>query len=333
MSCFHQLTAYQREPNTVPLFNKDRFSVYEKMGYKQLKLPCRQCVGCRVAHEVEWSIRMMHEASLHDDNHFVTLTYDDKHLPWDNSLNHIHVQKFIRALRKKTKQKIRYFAAGEYGENFSRPHYHLILFGLKLTDLQRIGPRNHMSDLLADVWGKGFVDVGESVTRATCVYVAGYMLKDVNKEWENDWAWPHEQTGEVRPRAKPYARMSNRPGIGKKWYDKYGNTDVFPQDFVIHDGKKYPSPAYYRRLLEREQPELFVRLKEKREAALETETFKSNNTPERLAVRENVHLLTQGNKTDRSSRKKGLSLGGGKFKNSAGVTAAELSLSFVRASK
>lgn len=329
MSCFHLITAYQRKPKQQPLFNSDRFSVYQKMGYKKLQLPCRQCVGCRIDREVEWSIRMMHEASQHDHNEFITLTYDEDHLPWDNSVNHNHFQKFIRALRKTTQQKIRYFVAGEYGEQRSRPHYHAILFGLQLDDLEQVGPKNYQSNLLDSIWKKGYVDIGESVTRASCVYVAGYMLKDVSKEWQNDWEWPNLITGEVRPRRKPYARMSNRPGIGKAWYDKY-SSDVFPGDFVVIDGKKHPSPAYYRRLLERSDPELFEILKQKREAVLNTDKFRENNTERRLADREVYILATQGNKCDRSSRRKDLCIGSGKLGKRDGVTASDLTAQFQR---
>ena len=74
----------------------------------------------------------MIEAGQHTDNAFVTLTYADDQLPDGNSLCPEDVTKFLKRLRKRIDPvKIRYFLCGEYGEgSTSRPHYHLILFGL-----------------------------------------------------------------------------------------------------------------------------------------------------------------------------------------------------------
>lgn len=308
MSCFKPLTAWKAGKTL-------RFK-YPEAGtfneYTEIKLPCRRCIGCRVDRETEWSVRMMHEAEQHKHNEFVTLTYDEDHLPWDNSLDHSHVQQFIRALRKKTKQKIRFYVAGEYGEQRSRPHYHLILFGLKLTDKIQVAEKSYRSALLTEVWGMGTVDIGQNVTRASCVYVAGYMLKDSMKEWEIDFEWPNLITGEMRPRKPPYSKMSNRPGVGKAWYEKFGS-DVFPNDFVVMDGKKHRSPQYYRRLLEAENPELFQELRKRRKEALQDEKYLENNTPERLAAREQFMVNLIGPKSSRSARKKYANIGKGKY--------------------
>ena len=44
-------------------------------GYDEFYLPCGSCVSCRLAYSRSWAIRCMHEASLHDRNCFLTLTY------------------------------------------------------------------------------------------------------------------------------------------------------------------------------------------------------------------------------------------------------------------
>lgn len=326
MQCFHLLTGYRRPDGSGRL-------VFERpTGHSGavIKVPCRQCIGCRVNKEIEWSIRMMHEVTQHQHNQFVTLTYNDENIPWDNSLDHSHIQKFMRALRKKTRQKLRFFVSGEYtpDPHKSRPHYHLVIFGLDLTDLEPTGAKNgntyYHSQLIADTWGRGFVTIGESVTRSTCVYVAGYLLKDTAKQWEWDWAWPHVMTGEIVKRKPPYCKMSNRPGIGKAWYDKF-TSDVFPDDFIVMDGKKFATPGYYRTQLQKTNPELFDELRAKREQKLLSRNYRLDNTPQRIAVKEKCALAKVGDKTDRDQERKG-SIGRGKFRNkSGGMTADQLS--------
>ena len=116
-----------------------------------LDVPCGRCIGCRLDKARDWALRCNHEASLYSaglNNCFLTLTYDDAHLPKDHSLKKIHFRKFIRALRKKTKQKIRYYMCGEYGNAteannwIARPHYHAILFGYQFPDTQLVNVRN-----------------------------------------------------------------------------------------------------------------------------------------------------------------------------------------------
>ena len=79
----------------------------------------------------------MHEASMHMFNSFVTLTYDDDHLPEYNSLNYKHFQDFMKRLRK-SHNRVRFYMCGEYGEDFSRPHYHALLFNCFFPDKKSI---------------------------------------------------------------------------------------------------------------------------------------------------------------------------------------------------
>ena len=50
-------------------------------GAEPCTIPCGKCIGCRLAHSRQWAVRCVHEASLHDRNCFLTLTFDDAHLP------------------------------------------------------------------------------------------------------------------------------------------------------------------------------------------------------------------------------------------------------------
>lgn len=95
-----------------------------------VQVPCGKCLECRIQHARDWADRCVIEAKQYKYNYFVTLTYDDAHLPERNSLNPKDLQLFLKRLRKRFKGvKIRFLASGEYGSSF-RPHYHLILFNL-----------------------------------------------------------------------------------------------------------------------------------------------------------------------------------------------------------
>lgn len=285
MSCYHPIKRY---------ITADGGTFEKPHGHSgaHTKHPCRKCTGCRLDHRTEWSLRMMHEASMHEDCQFVTLTYDDDHLPEDQSLDQTHMQKFFRRLRKEfSPKKIRFVYSGEYGGQTSRPHYHAIIFGLELDDLKKIdknerGEPLYQSEKLEQIWGNGYCIVG-AVTHQSCGYVASYMLKDIEGNYNKDE--PYEiidlETGEVRERRRPFARYSNRPGIGRSWFDEY-HADCFPSDFITSKGKKYSVPGYYFRLLEERDPETYAEVKERREAAIYTDENKANTTKERLKSRE-----------------------------------------------
>jgi len=218
---------------------------------------------------------------MHQDNTFVTLTYSPEKLPADLSLDHSHVQKFFKRLRKYA-PNIRYFMCGEYGENTYRPHYHAIIFGFHFPDRKLVNIRNgnrvYTSKLLEKTWGLGACEIG-SVTFKSAGYVARYILKK-QKELDQD-------TGELpyHNRKPPYTNMSLKPAIGKTYYETY-KSDFFPHDYaVMPDGRECPVPNYYRRLLQDDDPDLYEQLK-----AIRVEKAKDNpnNTPDRLIVRESV---------------------------------------------
>jgi len=242
---------------------------------------------------------MMHEASFYEKNQFITLTYSPENLPLGADLTPRDTQLFFKKLRKRFSTKIRYVIAGEYGEGTSRPHYHAIVFGLDLPDLKAHGKNNrgeilYRSELLNEIWGLGNCVIGE-VTYQSCGYVAGYMLKDIKSDYAYDGSYQHfnPSTGELTPRRKPFARYSNRPGIGKNWIEKY-YTDVFPQDTVRTIDGPRPVPQYYFNQLKKLDPELYERVKAKRETAVWTPENKWNTTPERLLVRKTVKLAKIG---------------------------------------
>lgn len=301
MACYKPISAYHG-PHGVTFNRKDSFGT-------SIQLPCRRCLGCRLKHAKDWQIRCYHESLVHGvNNTFLTLTYDDHHLPPHRSLdkqNPSHWQKFIRAVRDKTKEKIRYIMCGEYGskcekhQNYDcdecgptqRPHYHAILFGFWFADsyqhTTRNGNKYYRSDTLERIWHHGTSETARA-SFDTMGYVARYILKkQTGPTVESAYGIPDLSTGEITSLKKsPYTAMSLKPGIGKKWYEE-NKMDLFPHDYaVLPNGVQHPVPDYYRNLLKKEDPLLFEQLRLTRLEKLKASAI--NNTPERLAVREQI---------------------------------------------
>lgn len=265
MTCYSPLSAYQ-------LYDDKSISFkLPSRPYKPLQLPCGQCTGCRLARSGQWAARCVHEAKLHKSNSFITLTYNDEYLPWDKSLNLKHWQDFMKRLRKKYGNGIRFYHAGEYGEQFRRPHYHAILFNHDFNDKKlwqvQNGQKIYTSPNLEKLWPYGFSTVG-SVTFESCAYVARYVMKKINgKLKEEHYRTYMPDTGEIIDLKPEYSTMSRRPGIGKKYFDKY-YTDMYPSDNVVINGRKLPPPKYYDRQYELLNPDQMALIKKRREKAM-----------------------------------------------------------------
>ena len=81
-------------------------------------VPCGKCISCRIQKTSEWAIRLMLELPMWNyEASFITLTYDDEHLPKDLSLKPKDLTDFWKRLRKDYGKPIKYFACGEYGYN------------------------------------------------------------------------------------------------------------------------------------------------------------------------------------------------------------------------
>ena len=168
MVCYYPLLAVRTNDDSVRIIgskrNKSdrRFNArYTRADYTDsFELPCGQCIGCRLEYSRQWAIRCMHEASLYEDNCFITLTYDQDHLPHDRSLNKSHFQKFMKRLRKRFGGGIRFYHCGEYGERTRRPHYHACIFNFDFSDKKLFkivnNHRLYTSEQLEELWPFGF---------------------------------------------------------------------------------------------------------------------------------------------------------------------------------
>lgn len=223
MPCFHPLQAWRTQAGEVVLGKEQPDSL-------SLQLPCGSCLGCNSARARAWALRNHLEMDKHDTAAFSTLTYAEENLP--PTLQKRHVQLWLKRLRKaaaKVDQRFRFFASGEYGETFGRPHYHAILYGLSPAD----------ADLIEDTWQLGFVRT-LPVTPGAIEYVAGYTAKKIGWKQRAREERVDPTTGEVYTWQPPFLQMSRRPGIG-------GNAREFTNSwraYAIHAGQKMPVPRY-----------------------------------------------------------------------------------------
>lgn len=241
----------------------------------------------------------MHEASLHDANCFVTLTYSDEHLPSDGSLHKPHFQAFMKRLRAQLGHRISYLHCGEYGDDNGRPHYHALLFGYRPPDLRFFkrsysGEDLYVSDKLDATWALGHCWVGE-LTLQSAAYVARYSLKKVTGERAADHYRRINEDGEIIYLQPEYVTMSTRPAVGERWFQKF-KSDAFPSDFLVHDGQKYPVPRYYTKLLERENRKMYRRVKLERILDAANPKQRAENSTARLRVREECKTARMGRK-------------------------------------
>lgn len=284
MPCYSPLSAHQDTGG-----GRLDFSTHKPPNARHLQIACGQCYGCKSARAGEWTVRGTHEAKLHKHNSFLTLTYDDKHLPYRGQLLHEHYQLFMKRLRKQYgPSSARYYMCGEYGPQTCRPHFHAILFGIDWDDKEEHGT-NHQGDKvyiskdLDRLWGLGQCTTG-AVTPQSIGYVSRYIHQKrtgpIAEEWYRRW----DELGEYQLEPE-YNRMSLKPGIGANWLQNFQN-DVFPHDRVIIEGKERPTPTYYDRLYELNHPDEMAAIREAR--AAKADANKWDNTPQRLLAKEIV---------------------------------------------
>ena len=285
MTCYHPLLAYKHEGKVV--FNKP-FAFA-----RGFNLPCGQCIGCRLNYSRQWAIRCVHEAQMHEENCFITLTFNDEALNLRKnplSLDVEEFQKFMKRLRNKVGNKVRFFHCGEYGEKNGRPHYHALLFGYDFPDKKLWSKRDdvmlYTSQQLQDLWPHGFVTIG-NMNFHTAAYVARYIMKkQTGENSEEHYTRWDPLTGEGSQIKPEYCTMSRRPGIGATWLEKY-KADVYPHDYVVINGHKVKPPRFYDKQLPEDE---YEQLKAQRIAVADDPIDKYGPEMDKLWVSETIKI-------------------------------------------
>lgn len=212
---------------------------YTKLDDTLQAVPCGKCPDCFARRIAGWSFRLLQEEKRSSSAWFVTFTYKDDYLPvtedGEVTLCKKHLQDYFKRLRKRSEKKIKYYAIGEYGGRYGRPHYHAIIFNAKFVDIEagwsiydRKKNRYHRI---------GQVFFGD-VSPASIGYVLGYLTtpRTVVK-------------GSGDSRTPEFSNMSKGLGLGyvtdamTKWH----LNDLTERMYVSPEGdKKVAMPRYYR---------------------------------------------------------------------------------------
>lgn len=302
MTCYHPLKGWWSKEFSPAGKRFVVFSPRNGLVDRPVEVPCGQCIGCRLERSRQWAVRCSHEAMMYDENCFITLTYDDDHIPSDWSLRPEDFVKFMKRLRKRYGEGIKYYHAGEYGElcqicgmakalhrsvkehrfipMLGRPHHHAILFGIDFKDKVQVsknksGQALYASAELMQLWNNGNCIIG-AVTFDSAAYVARYITKKLF----GDRSIEH-----YKGKKPEYTTMSK--GVGKAWFEKYGHTVKRDDDVVIEKHRIKP-PRYYDKLMEIDDPKHVELMKVRRLAKAEKMADFGNS--KRLAVNEKLQL-------------------------------------------
>lgn len=273
--CLKPLKAIRSETGKIAILDRSAFIEYENCGrlvnsailskHPWLKerfndglsrifdVPCGHCINCRLNYAKKWSQRCLLECKSWSENFFITLTYDEENLP----LNHDYstgevlsmtlvpqdVTAFLKRLREYynrefNHQGIRFYMAGEYGDNTFRPHYHLIMFNLPIFDLEfysnsPLGDVYYNSSTISKLWGKGHCVIGE-VTAESAAYVARYCQKKATKNIDYD----------ALGIAKEYTNMSRKPGIALPYLQEHF-AEIYMDDVIYLPNGQLCQPMRY----------------------------------------------------------------------------------------
>ena len=298
MACFHPSSIYifekpyEEKKKVIYKSNFDyqRHNLKDAIGWHHPKdsgyictdavlVGCGKCVGCNADNNKIWAERMMSETAYSKTAYFLTITYDDEHLPKNHQLVKKDLRDFIKKIRNFYYQKfnydgIRFYAVGEYGSKSARPHYHAIIWNMPLYDIDFYAmnldrPKFHIKKVgysetskenlvevkeLSDLWNKGYVVVG-NVSRASCNYVARYVnKKKLSGVMNKDLKYLGIES--------EFSLMSRRPGIGFTYYDQNWRKLLNNNLVYFIDGEKFIASRYFEKYLEKYHPDYLSLYKE-----------------------------------------------------------------------
>lgn len=247
------------------------------------KIPCLQCSGCIERNSREWAIRCMFEKALWKENYFITLTYDDDHIPiapeelkdtrngvtyvndgsWiDNTLIPKDAKDFIDDIRDHYRYHyghigIRYFGCGEYGSQTQRCHFHIILFNFPLLNRKKWNEEKQIwEDAPADL---KVYKVTKDETLFTCDEIQKKWGKGFITIGEVNWdtcaytaRYVMKKAGVKKipreyffenGRQPEYVFMSRKPGIGYDYFANKADTIYENDEIIIRGHKEKISPV------------------------------------------------------------------------------------------
>jgi len=231
-------------------------------------VPCGKCLECLQKKRADWSFRLQYELKKATSATFLTLTYNDENIKQKNGFKTLHkkdLQNYFKRVRHET-PKIKYYAVGEYGSKYGRPHYHAIVF-------------NSDNDTLRDKWSINGETIGrvstDSVTPASIHYVTGYVI---GKYGNIDKYGMPVLTEEDKLKEKPFAIMSK--GLGVDYVEKAAKYHIENKTFTAkHEGHKFYLSRYLKMKIFINEEERRLQITEEEKQRI-IEKLKSKSTRE-----------------------------------------------------
>lgn len=295
MPCYAPATAfYAAEPGPsgkrALVFKKD-----QSLSGAPVRIPCGQCIGCRLDKARETTVRLLHEQKLHKSSAFLTLTYRPDKMPTSGTLSKYDLQTFLKRLRKNHNiEGLRYYAVGEYGTQLQRPHYHVLLLNYDFVDKKIWQPAKrendylYRSEALEKLWTFGHSSIG-TVTKESISYVARYVTKKITGPQAD-----LHYSGKL----PEFSLQSLKPGLGHGYFVKYG-AEMLAHDNIILDGHPQPYPRYYEKLLSKSHETTIDKHKKTRKKR--ARLYRADNTYARRMVREKIAIITLEHKKERKT--------------------------------
>lgn len=203
------------------------------------KVPCGVCMECLRRKSSGWVFRLLEEAKVSTSVCFLTLTYNDENLPYTEhgevTLSKRDLQLFMKRLRKRTHNKIKYYACGEYGTKTKRPHYHAIMYNVPNRWL-------NSGNIISDCWGNGHIYLAPG-NELTIRYTAKYIMKGRKNYNKVDPLNPEDSPlNEFSLMSKGLGKSFMTPAMAKYLRENY-------KGYVEIRGVKYAIPRYFKTLL------------------------------------------------------------------------------------
>lgn len=232
MSCINPLTITQKNSRFIRSF----------------EVPCGHCLNCLIKKQSQLTFLAQRELldryKKNQSASFVTLTYDDNHLPFNDigfvTLRKKDVQNFLKNVRRNMEyhnvsKPFKVLYCGEYGDgshstsktgvSTCRPHYHIAFIGLSPEEIKVFTRK---------LWKNGLCDVGP-LTSGGLRYICKYMTK----------ACPDKEVKAIREAAEvenPF--ICHSIGLGKTWIER-NMQKIVDDEFCFNiNGKKYMFPKY-----------------------------------------------------------------------------------------
>lgn len=273
------LSDTQRNALDLGAFPFEETLPHQREYYHTKDFPCGKCPVCTNRRASQWTFRLEQELKRSENAHFITFTYSDENLVWNlheqkPTLYLPDFQKFLKRFRheqskyKTWKDKLKYYACGEYGEKTERPHFHAIFFNVPSVLSERNWKEEqgiYVPERMQKIWSKGHVHIGD-VTNDSIRYVTGYVHKKIYKDSigadplgrapEKSWMSKGLGDNYLTPETVKFMKKSLKPYITTENGRKVSMPRYYREKALNEAERLQMAENSYQEMLKREEPDM-----------------------------------------------------------------------------